>query len=105
MKYTDKQIANGKRRLYKAEQWRKMNVDAYGRAEQIAMEQAQAGQPISARELVDAVRRKAFVDRTGRDSRPNNNYAAIWARWIAKEHPETAKYITLRKSVYDVLIA
>lgn len=105
MTYTDKQIANGRRKLYRAEQWRKANPEAYRYAEGIAIDQARKGQPISARELVDAVRRKAFVDREGRDARPNNDYGAIWARWIALEHPETAPYIKHRKTVFNLIVA
>lgn len=104
MTYTEKQLSNGRRKLYRAEQWRRDNAAAYAYAEGIALDQARKGQPISARELVDAVRRKAFTDREGRDARPNNDYGAIWARWIALEHPETARYIEHRKTVFDVLI-
>ena len=103
--YTDKQIANGRRKLYRAEAWRKANPEAWGYAVRIATEQARQGQPVSARELVDAVRRKAFTDREGRDARPNNDYAPIWGRWIAIEHPETAPYIEHRKTVFDWLVA
>lgn len=106
MTYTDKQMARGRRKLHKAERWRIVNTGAYRYAVNIALEQARQGQPISARELVDAVRRKAFTDgESGRDARPDNDFAAIWARWIAKEHPETARYIKHRKSVFDLLIA
>lgn len=103
--YTDRQIANGRRKLYRAERWRKANPEAYRYAERMAIEQARQGQPISARELVDAVRRKAFTDNEGRDARPNNDYAPIWGRWIATEHPETARYIEQRKTVFDLLVA
>ena len=104
MTYTDEQIANGRRKLQRAEQWRRANADVYGYAESIALEQARQEQPISARELVDAVRRKAFTDSEGRDARPNNDYAPMWGRWLALEHPETRPYIEHRKTVYDLLM-
>ena len=105
MAYTDEQMARGRRKLHRAELWRKANPEAWRYAVRIATEQARQGQPISARELVDAVRRKAFTDRDGRDTRPNNDYAPIWGRWIATEHPETARYIEQRKTVFDQLMA
>ena len=104
-KYNEKQIDRGRRKLRKAQAWRKANPEAYGYAVGIAIDQARKGQPISARELVDSGRRKAFTDgESGQDARPDNNYAAIWARWIATEHPETARYIKCRKTVFDVLV-
>ena len=105
MSYTDEQMERGRRKLHRAEQWRRANPEAYRYAENMAMEQARNEQPVSARELVDAVRRKIFTDSDGRDARPNNDYAPIWGRWIAAEHPETAPYIEHRKTVFDVLVA
>ena len=57
MMYTEKQLNNGRRKLYRAEQWRRDNATAYAYAEGIAL-----------------------------------------------DHPETARYIEHRKTVFDVLI-
>ena len=103
--YTDKQIERGRRVLSKAEAWRDGNPEAWRYAVRLAVEQARRGDPISGRELVDAVRRKAFTDREGRDARPNNDYGAVWARWLAAEYPETAAHIEQRRTVFNYLMA
>ena len=104
MTYTEKQLDNGRRKLYRAEQWRRDNPDAWRFIVDMATRQARQGQPISGSMLIEAVRHKAFVDREGEDTKTNNDYAPIVARWIALEHPETARYIEHRKTVFDVLI-
>ena len=103
--YTDKQIANGRRKLYRAEQWRRDNPQAWGYLVSVARERAARELPISGRRLIEAVRGKAFTDTKGRDTKTNNDYAAIVARWVAMEHPETAPYIEHRKTVFDLLVA
>lgn len=104
MTYTDEQIARGRQVLNDAEAWRARNPGAWGYAVRIATERARRKQPISGRDLIDAVRRKAFTDGCGRDARPNNNYAPIWSRWLAAEHPETEAYIERRATVFNRLM-
>ena len=104
-KYSDEEMARGMEKLRRAEEWRNANPQAWGYLEGVAVERARNGQPISGRALVEAVREKAFVDRMGNDTKTNNDYAAIFARWIAKEHPEAARYIEHRATVFDLLVA
>ena len=103
--YTDKQMERGRRELRRAEAWRKVNAEAYAFGERVALDLAAAGLPVSGRAVIEAIRRKSFVDREGNDCRINNNYEPIIARWLAAEHPETARYIEQRKTVFDVLMA
>ena len=103
--YTDKQMARGRRELHRAAAWRKANDDAYSFGEHVALELAAAGLPISGRGILEAMRRKSFIDREGNDTTINNNMAPIVARWLAREHPEAAHLIERRRCVYDVLMA
>lgn len=105
MAYTEKQISDGRRKLYRAEQWRRDNPQAWGYIVRTAKDRASHELAISGRGLIEAVREKSFTDRLGRDTKTNNDYAAIVARWIATEHPETARYIERRKTVFDMLVA
>ena len=103
--YTEKQMANGRRKLHRAEAWRRANPESWGYIVSMATRQARQQQPISGRMLLEAVRHKAFTDRDGEDTKTNNDYAPIVARWLAIEHPETARYIEQRKTVFDLLVA
>ena len=102
--YSPEQLANGKRVLQRAETWRADNAQAWACIVSHALDLAAKGQPIAAQALIESVRKKAFVDRFGKDTRTNNSYAAIFARWLSLEYPETAPFIERRRSVYDVLI-
>ena len=102
--FTPEQVARGKRVLHRAETWRADNAQAWGCIVSHALDLAAKGQPIAAQALIESVRKKALVDRFGKDTRTNNSYAAIFARWLANERPETRQFIELRRSVYDVLI-
>ena len=54
--------------------------------------------------LIEQAREKRFVDRYGRDTRINNDFAPIFARWLAREHPEMVPLIERRRSVFDSLV-
>lgn len=103
--YTDEQVARGRRTLHRAEAWRRENADAWLYMVGLAKQLAEREQAISGRGLIEAARRKAFTAKDGTDTKTNNDYAAIVARWIAAEHPETAPYIERRKTVFDLLVA
>jgi len=105
MTYTDEQLERGRRKLYRAEQWRRNNPEAWRYLVLIAKDKARKEQPISGRALIEAAREKAFVDREGNNSKVNNDYEPIFARWMMTEHPETAAFIERRKTVFDLLIA
>lgn len=103
--YTSEQVERGRRKLYRAEAWRRRNPEAWSYLVFIAKDKARKEQPISGRALIEAAREKAFVDRNGNDSKVNNDYEPIFARWMMIEHPETAQFIERRKTVFDLLIA
>lgn len=102
--FTPEQLAKGKQVLSRAETWRADNAQAWACIVSHALDLASEQQPIAAQSLIESVRKKAFVDAHGRDTRTNNSYAAIFARWLVREHPQTAQYVELRRSVFDVLI-
>ena len=103
--YTDAQLKRGLDKLHRAELWRWNNPEAWHYMVRIARDRAEHERTISGRGLVEAVRGKAFVDRMGNDTRTNNDIAAVVARWIALEYPETARYIERRKTVFDLIVA
>lgn len=103
--FTDEQMARAARVLERAEAWRRLNPEAWAFVVSLALRLAQAGEPISGRALVEAVRRKAFVDREGHDALVNNDYAAVFARWLWIEHPETRPYIKQRRTPFNCLLA
>ena len=103
--YTEKQLARGRRELGRAWAWRKVNPEAYAFGERLALNLAAAGLPVSGRAVVEAIRRKSFIDREGNDCRINNNITPIMTRWLATEHPEIADRIEQRATVFDLLMA
>ena len=68
-----------------------------------AMRLAEAAQPIAVQSLIEQAREKSFVDRHGRDTKINNDFAPIFARWLIREHPEMEPLIERRASVFDSL--
>ena len=102
--FTPEQIARGKCTLRHAEEWRATNAQAWACIVSHALDLASKQQPIAAQSLIESLRKKAFVDRFGKDTKTNNSYAAIFARWLVREHPQTAQFVELRRSVFDVLI-
>ncbi|MBQ9021155.1 MAG: hypothetical protein IJ113_03955 [Eggerthellaceae bacterium] len=104
IKYTDAQLYRARLTLHRAERWRENNPDAWNRMVAQALELAALKQPIAVQALLESVRKKAFVDRYGNDTRVSNGYRAIFARWLIAEYPETRPYIRLRNSVFDVLL-
>lgn len=102
--YTEKQLKNAKRTIYRAEQWRRNNPQAWACIVSHALDLAAKQQTIAAQTLIESVRKKSFVDKFGNDTKTNNSYASVFARWLVREHPETAQHVELRRSVFDVLM-
>lgn len=102
--YSPEQLRRGKLTLSHAMLWRKFNADAWGYIVRLALDLVARGEHFGAQYLVECVRSKAFVDSFGNDTKTNNSFAPIFARWLVLEHPETRPFIELRRSVYDVLI-
>ena len=95
--YTEKQLRNAKRTIYRAELWRHDNADFYTlEIELWACYQARSKIMFSIQERIEWVRSK---DRAGKDGEPikiNNSFAPVIARWLWREHPETRQFIELR---------
>ena len=105
MTYTDNQVARGRHILHRAEQWRRDCPEGWNYVVRVALGLARDGQPISGRGLVEAVRRKGFVDRRGNDSKVNNDFSPVFSRWLLVDYPQTAEHIEKRKTVFNELIA
>ena len=104
LKYTEQQTERGRRVLARAQMWRRENRDAWIRALSYAIGKAMHGERISAQAIIEDVRRVDFTDVHGKPTRTNNDFAPIIARWLAREYPDAAQYIELRRSVFDELM-
>ena len=104
-KFTPRQVSYGRRTLWQAEQWRRNNPEAWRFIVNEACKLAKDGRPIAVHGLIEAVRKRGFVNRYGHDTKTNNNYCAVFARWLAIEYPETVEYIEHRSSIFDELIS
>lgn len=102
--YTPRQIERGKLTLQRAEQWRRDNPEAWAYIVTRACEYAKEGRPFTMQGLIESVRSKAFVDRHGNDTKTNNDFAAVFARWLMIEYPQTRGLIECRRSVFDSLV-
>lgn len=91
-------------KLARAIRWRRDNEQVWRFMVSHAMSLAEKGQPIAVQSLIEQAREKRFVDRYGRDTRINNDFAPIFARWLAREHPEMVPLIERRRSVFDSLV-
>lgn len=103
-RYTREQLHHARLTLSRADRWWDENPDARNRMVAQALELAALKQPIAVQSLFESMRKKAFVDRYGNDTRVNNSFAPIFARRIIREYPETKPYIELRSSVFDILL-
>ena len=102
--YTPKQAARGRMVIARARTWRRENPDAWKHAIAYATRKAAAGERISAQGIIEDLRRIDYTDVHGKPTRTNNDFAPVFARWIAGEHPQTAAYIELRRCVFDELM-
>ena len=103
-RYTARQVERGRFMIQRARQWRRDNPEAWEFIVNEARRLAEDEKPIAAHGLIESVRKRAFVDRRGRDTKTNNDFGAIFARWLILEHPEMAGYIERRRSVFDELV-
>jgi hypothetical protein len=103
--YTDEQLENGRRKLAAFREWLRDNPRACEFAERFALDALDAGQHVSGRAIVEHIRRHEFTDEHGRPTRINNDFAAVIARRLVRDHPEYAGRLELRPCVFDVLMA
>ena len=102
--FTKEQMERGSETLLRAVEWRRRNPDAWAFIERRALEFASRGEQFTMQGLAEMVRNKAFIGKDGKDTKTSNSYVAVFARWLVAEHPETARYIKLRRSVFDYLM-
>ena len=102
-KYTEAQIKRARRTQARFAEWRRDNPDALRHAEGYAVAKAAQGERVSAKAIVEDIRRVDFTDRHGEPTSTNNDYAPLLARWIVARHPETDSHIERRRSIYDYL--
>lgn len=102
--YTERQIERGKAILREAVEWRKRNTRAWDYVVGVAKRAAMQHKRIGGRDLIEQVRRREFTSDGGTTTATDNNYAPIIARWLIREHPETAPCIECRATVFDLLM-
>ena len=102
--HADVQASRAALKLARAKRWRQDNEQVWAFMLSRAMRLAEAGQPIAVQSLIEQAREKLFVDRYGRDTKINNDFAPIFARWLIREHPDMEPLIERRASVFDSLV-
>ena len=100
--FSDEQLDRGRRTLRRAERTRTNGV--YADFESWALNETAHGRSFAVQDWIEGIRSKDRVSTNGEPVRINNDYAAIFARWLVVEHPETAQRVERRRSVFDVLI-
>ena len=97
-------MADGGEIVWRAKEWRKQNPDAWEYMVALAIAEAGLKRRFSVRWLMEEARKLDFVDRAGDPFRINNCFNPVFARMIAKEHPETRDFIEFRRSKVDGLV-
>ena len=100
--FTEEQLDRGRRKVRAAERQRANGV--YSLFVSWALGQAAQGHDFAAQDWIEFMRSKDRVNDSGEPVKLNNDHAAIFVRWLIAEHPETARHVELRRSVFDVLI-
>lgn len=95
--YSPQEIDRAKLTIHRAIAWRFNNPQAWACIVSHALDLAEKQQPIAAQTLIESVRKKAFVDRFGNDTKTNNDYASVFIRWLWSAYPETRPFIELRR--------
>ena len=88
----------------RAQEWIKANPDLWGKFTDYALKQAENERHISVAWLTEDVRQHDYVNRIGDPCKINNNFKAVFARLLIKQHPQVRPYITIRKSGYDHML-
>ncbi len=102
--YTPKQLQHARLTLQRAEAWRKRNADLYANFETWALNEAEYSRKFAVQEFAERVRSKDRVDAQGENVTVNNDFCAIFARWLCAEHPHVRPFVVLRRSVFDELL-
>lgn len=102
--YSTEQLECGTLKLQSFRRWQADNPPAWSYGERFALDAYAAGHSVGGRAVVEAIRRRDFADRYGRPTKTNNDYAAIIARVLLREHPQMMQAIELRPCVFDVLL-
>lgn len=100
----DERITRARQKLADATTWRVCNPRAWSFIVDTAKAQADEGKQVSGRQLVEAVRKKDLTNIHGKPSRPNNDYAAVIARWLVKEYPELREAFEFRVTALDAVM-
>ena len=99
--YSTKQLAYARGVLSDATIWRLRNPRAWAFVISTAEKQASENKQISGRQLVEAVRKKDFSDIEGKPTKTNNNYSAVFVRWLASEYPHLRGHIEFRTTALN----
>ena len=105
--YTPEQIERGECVLVLLSKFIRANSHGTGAWPYIvgrAADSYMLGRTISIRGILEDVREMDFSDDAGNKVTVNNDLAAPMARLILKAHPEYAKLMETRKSVFDLLL-
>lgn len=105
------QLARGRYRItdasesvYFARLWIEANPDAWAYIVKRALTDARAKRRVSIAQLVEDVRRIDFVNHNGQPFKINNRLRPGLARILARDYPEIASYIEMRKAACDGMV-
>lgn len=90
-----------RRTMEQEREWRRLNPDLWNKIEQWAVDEAQNQRPFSMQLLAEKIRFKDYADAEGNPVKVSNNFLAIWARRLIKDHPELIPFVRTRPSVFD----
>ena len=91
-------MERARRTLRRAGEWREEHAELYETEFAArALAAAANGGKFAVQDALERVRDAHGV-------KVNNDFGAVFARWLAVEHPETARAVELRRSVFDLLM-
>lgn len=92
--------------MYKrAEQWIRMNAQAWRIIKADARERMRNNEPFSMKRAVENLRYMPGIAMTDEDYRICNSYTAALSRFLLREMPELSGHMTLRRSKVDKFFA
>lgn len=102
--YTPDQLERGRLVLRRFGELCRECPEVMRRAKTYSLDRAARGEVVSARAIVEDIRRLDLVDAHGRGVSLDNRFTPIIARRLWLEHPDVRGHVELRRCVYDVLM-
>lgn len=92
---------SGSEMMKRAMEWRSVNINAWSRMKEIAIERIREGRRFSIAELAEEARYRMRTKGHDQGFKINNSLRAALARLLIKELPPAADYMEIRSSRVD----